>query len=331
MIGIINYCFDVDYLLKKNYIPSLVQNLQAGKKVAGPFNIHSREFKVAWIDSLDSVPEIVVLGSSRTLNLRENSFSGKTFFNASVTNCTFNDMMSFLWLFEEKGKLPNEIIICIDQWLLGNVFHENKWKVLSSEYLKMAEKIGYSDKTKENYYWNLKKEYLTNLFSTRYLFRTLQYWNKKEHFISSDTIMPDKMMFFSDGSRKIPDYVEYKSESDISESAEKYFYEDGSEYFKVLDEQRKIQLEKILTYLDYQNCKVMLFIPPYHHETYKLIAQSEKTAGVIAVDNYIRNLADKYNNVTVIGATNPFEIGLNENDFYDGVHLKTETVNILFK
>ena len=188
IIGGINYSIDPDYTLRKNHIPHLTEELIKGNCISGPVNINSRELKRQWIEKLPSLPDVLVLGSSRTLSLSHKSFPNETFFNASVTNCTFQDMYSFVYLIENKwGKLPENIIICVDQWLLGNTFKEKQWLVNRSSFIEMVKRTNCNKGFKIPSRWELDKEWIKELFSVKYLVRTIKLRGKSEEFNISDT------------------------------------------------------------------------------------------------------------------------------------------------
>lgn len=331
LIGGINSYFDPDYTLRKDYVAPLAKALLEGKMISGPVNVNSRLLKKQWIEQLPNTPEMLVLGSSHTLALTQQSFPGKSFFNASVTNCTFQDMYAFLNLFEKKsGKPPHTIIICADQWLFGNSFVEKQWLENRAEFIGMAPKIKGISLTKFPFKWDLHKEWMKELFSVRYLIRSLKVRGRAEKFEICQAINKDKMMFLPDGSRSIPAQVVNAPEEEVSEKVGNYFYSGNDEHFTELVQLQCALFEGMINHLKTYNCEIILFIPPYHPEAYRLLKQSPQTGGVFKAESYIRTFARKHDLAT-IGATNPDSLNLSSSDFYDAVHLKSESLNRIFK
>ncbi|WP_159518785.1 hypothetical protein [Sunxiuqinia indica] len=330
-IGGTNYLIDPDYTLRKDYIPSLVEALSTGKLVSGPMNINSRVLKKQWIDNLPFEPEVLVLGSSRTLGLSEQAFPGKSFFNASVTNCTFQDMYAFLNLFEKKQKrLPETVIICADQWLFGNAFAEKRWLNNRVDFVEMLQKASDLSERQFPSKWELQKEWMKELFSVRYLVRSLRQRRKTENFEICNSIAVNKMMFLPSGVRLLPNDVVNASESEIERRATDYFYSSRDEYFNELLVLQCQLFEDLVNYLKSKKCEVILYIPPYQPETYRLLQQSPQCKGVFKVDDYLLREARNYE-LKVAGATNPSKLNLSAADFYDGVHLKPEVLEDVFK
>ena len=330
LIGGTNYLVDPDYTLRKDYIPTLANALNNGKMVSGPVNINSRLLKKQWIIEMEAVPEVLVLGSSRTLSLSGEAFPGKTFFNASVTNCTFQDMYVFLNLFEKKDKLPGTIVICADQWLFGDQFIEKRWLLNRKEFEEMAEKVGGISSEDFPSKWELDKEWVKELFSIRYLIRSLKYRGKAEKFEVQTAVVPNKMMFLPDGSRHLPDQLTGLSEKEVAGKAVNYFYSSPDEYFTELDSLQCRLFESLVMCLQSKGCDALLFIPSYHPETCKLLKHSAKTTGVFEAEKYVLDFAQKHQLKTA-GRTNPADINLEEADFYDAVHLKPEVLMRVFE
>ncbi len=330
LIGTTNYLIDPDYTLRKDYIPESASALAKEKLLSGPVNANGRLLKKEWIKQLPHHPEVLVLGSSRTMGVTQEMFAEKMVFNASVSNCTFQDMYAFIDLIEEKqDRLPSEIIICCDQWLFGNSFKEKRWLYNRENFITALKKSGKISPRKFSRKWNLQKEWIKELFSVRYLMRSLKQFGKTEKFEIHDTVLPGKSMLLPDGSRLLPSEVSNASPEEAAKLAKNYFYSSHDEMFSQLDPLQCRLFENLICYLQKKNCKITLFIPPYHPLTWQLLHQSENHTGIFKVDDYLQNIAVK-NKIKLVGATNPLLLDLTPGNFYDGVHLKTEALSPFF-
>lgn len=306
----------------------LTKALLDGKMISGPVNVNSRLLKKRWIEKLAFTPEILVLGSSHTLSATKNIFPGRSFFNASVSNCTFQDMYAFLNLFEKKGngQLPSVVFICADQWLWGHSFTESQWLVNRSDAIDLAHKAGVASSGKFPPKWKLQKEWIKELFSVRYLIRSVKTRGNTERFEICQSIDKEKMMFLPDGSRNIPESVLNTSDRDVLAKAESYFYSGKDEHFRDVDMSQCELFEKMIAYLEKKNRKVILYVPSYHPETYKLLKQSSGSEGIFKAESYLQTFAQKHH-IAIMGCTDPARVGLLPSDFYDAVHLKPEILN----
>lgn len=331
IIGGINYSVDPDYTLRRGYIPKLANALVDGKLVSGPMNTNSRLLKKQWIEKLSFAPNVLVLGSSRTMKLTRDCVPNHSFFNASVTNCTFQDMYAFLNLFEKKqGKLPKTIIICTDQWLFGKAFSEKRWLNNRSDFKEFLETTSDIPIGQFPSKWTLQKEWIKELFSVRYLLRTIKQMGKTETFEICDSIVRNKSMFLPDGSLHLPEQIVNASKNEIKKRATNYVFSSKDEYFEKLSSLQCHLFENMIQHLKAQNCRVILFIPPYNPETIKLFEKMPETSGIFKSNQYVLDFAKKQN-LQVVGNSFPEKLNLSAADFYDGVHLKPQALMSLFK
>ena len=62
----------------------------------------------------------------------------------------------------------------------------------------------------------------------------------------------------------------------------------------------------------------MFFFLLRHPKAYEFIAKQVKYANVFESEDYFKKLLNK--KYKVIGSYNPYNVDLNESDFYDGMH-----------
>lgn len=329
-IGTLNYFIDPDYVLQRNYISALADFLTNGKLVSGPVNVNSRALKKQCIEKMTENPEILVLGSSRTLSLSKKTFPGKKIYNASVTNCTFQDMYSFLNLFDKKSKrIPETIIICVDQWLFNDSFNEKRWLANREDFVEMLKKTSNISEKQFPAKWELQKEWVKELFSVRYLIRSLTKFGKTEKFEICDSVNSGKMMLLPDGSRLLSSEFIDLPEDQITKRAQHYFYSSQDEYFDVLSSFQCQLFENLIDFMKRKQCQIILFLPPYHPAAFQLFKHSEKTTGIFKAENYIRNIALK-KQIKIIDCTDPACLNLTSADFYDAVHLQPKKLDDIF-
>ena len=72
--------------------------------------------------------------------------------------------------------------------------------------------------------------------------------------------------------------------------------------------------------------EVVLFIPPYHPETFNILKKRPDTAIILETQKSFKAIANKYG-IKFVGSNDPKEYGLYENDFYDGMHPKNKAIN----
>ncbi len=325
-IGSINYLIDPDYTLRHNYIPEVASALADGRIISGPVNANDRLLKKVWIGQLKFQPDLLILGSSRTMGLTQEPFGDKQILNASVTNGTLQDMYAFVDIIENKlGAIPSEVVICCDQWLLGHAFEEIRWLINRNHFVNLLQKTDKIPRGKFSQKWALQKEWIKELFSIRYLIRSIRFFGKAEAFVVQDKPLTGSTMMMPDGSRQLPLHMTNPKPEEVEKLAVTYFNTSKDERFAQLDPLQCSLLENLIIYLQKQNCTVTLFIPPYHPVTWQLMHQSQHHTGIFNAERYLQKLAHTYS-LNTIGNTNPANLKFNDSHFYDGVHLKPEAL-----
>jgi hypothetical protein len=90
-------------------------------------DFHDKCVVAAMIDTWPPVPDVVAIGSSRTMQLRANLFPKSSFYNASVFAARLPDYMGLVELMDQHGKLPKTLIIGLDAWALDGDDSDPRW------------------------------------------------------------------------------------------------------------------------------------------------------------------------------------------------------------
>lgn len=108
-----------------------------------------------YVALLQQPKDVIVIGSSRAMNIHAGLFEGKKFFNASVYARTLQDTLAIYELFREKELLPKVLILEVDPYLTEEQpFHgvfESRWTSLYEPYARIVARIGYAPPLSE--YW----------------------------------------------------------------------------------------------------------------------------------------------------------------------------------
>ncbi len=107
-----------------------------------------------------------------------------------------------------------------------------------------------------------------------------------------------------------------------------FLYMDG---YTALEEDQCALFEQFVTYMQSCGVEVVFYLSPYHPFTYEYqtIYNVEDHAGFFEVEPYVRDLADRAG-ITVIGSYDPRVLGLQETDFFDGLHIRTSGIATFF-
>ncbi len=240
VIGIMagfNYFVDPANLFKPiEYEREIASILLAKKNIVGISNFDERIMQRFYVNGLTSKKDVIVLGSSRSLQIGSELFPGKDFFNNSVSGASLEDYLAIYQLYRAKGLTPKTIILVLDPWLLNKNNGQHRWESLKLEYSDFLKNI--SDKKEYFSFNNMFFRKYAELFSPDYFQESLKLFKAK---MSSVETKRNKNLFattdrYSESSIKLSDgswiYSKAEREADndkvyqsaISYAAEKPVY-----------------------------------------------------------------------------------------------------------
>jgi len=332
IIATFNFLVDSAHLFNsKGYINKIVNILKENKNVINAYNCDERLLQKGIIDSGIKV-DIVVMGSSRSDQIREYFFPKKKLMNLFVSGAVIQDYFALFNLLENNQSLPKTIIIGLDPWVLNSNVGENRWLSIADSYQQMLNKL------QIDYFGNLSNVNLNNekikeIFKPKYFYNNIKYIFLKKMTLSSTTEKYlDTNVKLSDGSFVYDKKYREASNKEIEANAKSYISANNLYHisnYQCLGKNEKHALEKLIEYLKNRNIDIVFFLPPYHPIVYSFIDNNERYKMVSESENYFISLAEKYN-IKLVGSFNPDKYQLKNGDFFDGMHPKEEIVFRIF-
>lgn len=320
----VNYLADPANLFSTEYEDEIVSAIMDGKNVTNIENYDERTLQRNLINKSRVCPEILVLGSSRTMLISSKHFKGKTFFNNSVSGASIEDIIAIYQMYEKKNCGPKKIILALDPWILNVNNGQNRWKSISPEFNSFLKSIN------KDTILHIDDKYL-ELISPSYFqtsFRMLLR-GKNKPIITKSAINND-FTKLSDGSICYDAKYRNASTKEINNGVAK-FINDGMysiEQFDALSIKYRVYLKKLIEKMKSRHSEIVFFLSPYHPKVYESIEKNIKYRHVIAAENYFRKLA-KEEGISIIGSYNPDYLHLDQGFFYDGMHCKEEGIEFI--
>jgi len=316
-IGIVNYMFD-----NKN-----VENLS---------NYDERLLQEYLIDRFNSSRDIVVLGSSRAMQINQDMFPGRTFINNAVSGATLEDILGLYELYRSKALLPKMIVLGLDPWDLNRNHGQVRWKTLSASYDMAIERLGLKSMDEANTFLEkfIPYRYL-ELISPSYFQQSIKMLREGHGTVYYPTskVVGEHNIKLTDGSLSY-NYsydnapVEEINRKATEEALEKPIYSLGG--FSQLDQNYIDVINALVKDYLARGGKLVFYLAPFHPKFYELMISDDKYEIVEDVEIYFRQLAKNYA-IPVVGSFDPVRLSLSENDFYDGMHLKRSATENLFR
>ncbi len=315
-----------------NYEQGVADILLSGNNVANVSNYDERLMQKAYVNNLKRRNDVIVLGSSRSMELRSHLFPGMSFFNHGVSGASLEDYLAIYELYEQREFKPSIVVLGLDPWILNQYHGQNRWKSLRREYLSIVNRLNInadliksddeSIKLMELITWPYFKESIRKLLWNR---------NQGKYYATLDKLN-DCGEILKDGSRVYDLKFRTKSAANIKALAISCVSGDSIyslKNFMCLDKNAMKSLEKFVGYLQDENIRVIFYLPPYHPYVYKFMLESKKHKNIFETENYFKKLADN-KGITILGSYNPENACCGVDDFFDGMHPKESCINSIF-
>ena len=335
-VGGFNYFIDSLGLVNKNgFMERAATDLLNNKILAGLTNYDERYFNKRVLEKFTENKDMLILGSSRSMLIRHRNLKNiyTSFFNASVSNGIFGDIVNMIYIYENNLKtLPNNIIINIDPWLFNKNNPERRYLENVNIFTKMSNKIN-GNKIGDfpvEVTTNLKNTFEKNilkLFSLEYFFLNFSYlMNQHQDYYIINTA--DKALMVSikepDGSLHYP--INNKTKEQISIESSAWLKSNISQFKKFNKISNKKIFENLLKYLLSRNVNIIIHLAPFSPVIYnKLII---KHPLIKEAETFIHKISNQLN-IKVIGSYNPYTYTHNIDDFSDHMHSKEKIVNLI--
>lgn len=328
LIASFNYWQDpANLFLSERQYKEFSEALTEGHILAVRGNYDERIFKKNEIAAKKGTDcDIVILGSSRVMAFsKENLGDNLAVENLGVSGAVLQDDISIWHIYEEVNENNSVKIVIIEAaaWLLNVNNGQNSWKALSDDYVTAMQNLGTSIDVPHDY------DKISKLISKKYTQLSYNQWhNEKKIFPlyicdSLDEIKDNWHIIYPDGSRGWSRELYQKDANDLAKAFVK-----GKVYqveeFDTLDTRLQNTFALFMDYLQAKNIKVILYFPPYHPYVYKFLKDNSRYSQVFKADSWFKDYATTHN-IEVFGSYNPADMGLNEDDFLDGGHLKRES------
>lgn len=315
LVCLVNFIVDPGNLYSR-VEEKIADYLLQGFNVTGEFNLDIRALQRIVIQNLKSPPEIVVIGSSRIMEVGKDIYGSSTL-NNGVSGASLEDFIALFQMYDQRGILPKKVVIGIDPWLLNNNSEQERYKILQREY--------YSFFGKEvPWYERLPLLKYSQLFSPSYFQEAVklapQVYRRKIEPTQNE--VNDKYTRLTDGT--ITYDVQYRkaSSQEVEQRAQKFIAGNiySLENFDVLSEKIKADFDIFIDSLKKKNIEVEFIFMPYHPVVYSYLEKNSKYAKVKEVEIFMKEYAQE-NNFMVKGSYDPSVYALGSKDFYDGMHM----------
>ena len=331
----INYFVDASQVITTKSSTNMARLALSGKIVAVPKNYNERVYQVSIIEQMQSMPETIVIGSSRGMYLGKDITGFDIIYNHCVSGACMEDYYALLGLYDKKFlKLPKRIIIELSPW----VFYENNPDSRWSENItdRSACKDFYEKVNKETFNrTNLKKE--NPYLSIPYFQYNMEAIKEKggkafttqpakvSDNISEQADYPDGTIRY-DASLELPNPKRLEK---VNSTNRGVTYENVHK-MKKIGIQKKREFERLINYLLEKEIEVTFYLEPFSVTQCKFINEKNTNPVFKSVERYLNETGKNYK-IKVVGSYKAKNFRLSDNQFIDFMHLDKEGTRKVWK
>ena len=288
------------------------------------------------MQDVEQAPEAIGIGSSRVLQFNRENTGVDTFFNMGVTGADVRDNMTSYYKMVSYGKTPKVLLWSIDPWVFygsEDAFDSRADADLYNEFLTKVLNVP------TDYEEPDKVELWKALADPAYFQGNVDYYIKNRgqttvtdddgntiefNPVQGDPYDQTTTIKRSDGSVLYDVAFRTQTADQIRTLAAEACMSFNSVHMEGFDEMSATQIQAFESFMDYareQGTTVILVLSPWHPYLYGyLITEPELHKGFFQVENWLREYCAQ-NNVPLYGSYDPECIdGLEETDFFDGLH-----------
>jgi len=304
----------------ETYEEGIARWLLAGFNIEGASNYNDRLMHKYYVAGLIRRPDVIILGSSRALQIRSTGFGDKVVFNHGVTNGNLEDAIAIYELYHTQQLTPTVVLLNLDPWLLDHSHSTTAWQALQSDYETAARRMGLKSSVSPGSWFADQQKYL-ELISPAYfqqsitmLGRTILLHQTNDYIVTTTT-QGDQMIRLADGSLVYNGAVRLRSDEAVRAAAQSDALTHPVAY---LDAERQSLLVTFITALQADGVELVFMLSPFHPLVYETWEAADYTT-VRDAQSYYEALAHDYH-IALIGSYNPADVDCGEAEFYDGLH-----------
>lgn len=327
MVFGINLTVDPAHIASDRYAAEAAQIMAAGQNVTNLHNLDDRELIRLYVQQRTQPVELLVLGSSRSMQVTKELTGVGNTFCAGVTGADLRDCISAYMLFREQDLLPKQVVLCADYWFLsqGNL----DGRALTEGYETFcAQTQNIPFRTASRLQTRLKE-----LFSFSYFQSSVSMLLKDSGRLRLEATEQRDNLY---GTRRADGSYSYEQAYRIREAAavekdakENCIYNALAASFTGTDKELCAQLEDFIALMQADGVQVALQLAPMHPLYYAHMQTDPAYAEILTTENYFYSLEDKLG-VQCFGSYDPSDFGMTGADFYDAQHPSAEGIYAYF-
>ena len=311
-------------------------------------NGDDRGVKHRLIQKMPKELDCVTIGPSLTLGISREMVGTDNYYNLSVSEASFSDIMAEFALLDINEIKVKKVILCVDSYFFDNT-HANVTKrpewVPYCEYMKSKLDGGSPEIPSEDIPFFSQENvtrwgcYSSQALSLSYFQASCELVKSRGAFFQKtrcgiiDEDTKDFAHFTTDGSWVYSAKYRESTVDNVIDEANKFLCETEFEYGSHVSEDKFYYFDQLIKYLVEKDIEVEIFLCPFCPTLWdRLEIDKEDSQCFILkeIENHTLEVAEQYG-LKVIGDYNPYVCGVEDSDFWDSRHMKYDMIDQHFE
>ncbi len=327
-----NLALDIDSRFAGHYrsehqVALLLAN---GQNAAGNVSINIPAMRRLVLTRLEHAPEVVVLGSSRVMEITQDMVAGRLV-NLSVDSGGLVEGVAIVAALERQGLRPRTVIVGVDPWMFNRQadlpvtlrpYRDDLGTDFAHELLKRMQIDWYKpvDLWKSAFSLARLREGLISAKTAT---------SPCGEFRAVDDSPSECSVWRADGSYQYPRRVAERSPDEVEAAVALAVSQRGRMHaftgYDRLDSDYEDAFSAFLDALIARTIDVIIYLPPYHPLVEKAFAVRRDWTLVAQAEQFVRQAAAE-RDLVILGAYSAGVAGCRADQFYDGIHPKRDCV-----
>lgn len=326
-VAIFNLMLDPSNLFSNKAITYAVNEMVKGHNIKGLKNWDEMALKKLFIKSAENKPKVVVLGSSRSMEINS-KLLGVPLHNYSVSGGRMEKLISLWWASRKVNPDIQKYIICIDDWTFVD---KPKEPYVNDEDFDNAHAFLMGKGNNRSYSLGLNK--YGQLISWKYFMASKKILQNTQNgglkVEETDAWISETPILRYDGSYHHGGIINNVSAEELDKKVKEHITSSLPNWLgrkeKISDSRRQL-FERWINCMISEKKQIVFWLPPYHPEVYNSVLVNGDYKVVLDTERYLREYAAS-KGIKVLGSYNPSLLELTEHDFFDGMHMKEKSMD----
>lgn len=331
IIVVTNYYVDPANIFSGDaYVNKIATILASGNNADNISNYNERLLQKHFLQKqTNKNPDVVVMGSSRIMEISNNVYPNKKLFNIGVSHANINDLIALAGLLDELKIKPKEVVINVDpflickgdkgadEWITLKEYHQ-KFSAANCKNVTNSDAIEEEDNQLKKYYTLITFDYFKNSLEFLYKGNTKSVENVGKN-------IPKKYGRYVDGSVAYSNAYQHPDTMIVANVAKGM----GKTVVPEIDDNKLKYLNCLFEYFKANGTDMTLVMLPFHTNYHDEVNVKQKNI-FNTYETFYNSLAQQ-NNIKIIGSFNAKKEGLNNVDFYDTYHCNGNAIKRIFE